>query len=204
MFEILSILQIICVITSFMITFSILDYESNSNEHKLLLIGMVYVFIYNMGCVFELNCKGKEAALFIFQIKSIAVCHIMILMFLFIIEYYNLKWSKPFRLFLIALNILIIAGILTCNSSQVFFKKMDFVVTKSYSYLDFENGIGAYGYYIMICFLGLIINFETFKKYLENLKDKKRKRELYLFMSSIIPFLSFFCYHFFYIALEQK
>lgn len=196
MFIMLSILQVICVILSFFITVSILNYQTNSNEYKLLLTGMIYVFVYNLSCIFEIGCEGEEAALFIFQIKAIAICHALFLMFLFIVKYYNLKLTKGIEALLIIVNIVVVTGAMTCQTNRWFFKKIEFVKTGPYPHLEFENGVGAYGYYGMIFLLGVIINFVTFKNSMENRKGKRGKREIYLFISTIVPLLSFFFYYY--------
>lgn len=191
MFTIFIILQILCAAVTFFVTIKLLNYENHSKEYKLLLIGMVYIFIYNLLCTFELNCKGIEAAILVYQIKVLAICHLMYLMFTFIAQHCHIFVPKWLHILLISANVITVTIVLELRQTEWYFKQIWFEESGAYPHLAYIKGPVAYLYYGVIIFTAISINVFSFYDLVKNSIGKPERKKIFLFISTLMPALGF-------------
>lgn len=191
MFAIFIILQILCAAVTFFVTIKLLNYENHSKEYKLLLIGMVYIFIYNLLCIFELNCKGEEAAIFIYQIKVLAICHLMYLMFTFIAQHCHIFVPKWLYNLLICANVITVTACLELRKTQWYFKQIWFDESGVYPHLEYTKGPIGYLYYGIIIFTAISINFFSFYDLIKKSSGNFERKKVFLFIATLMPVVGF-------------
>lgn len=191
MFTIFIIMQVFCTAISFLVTIKLLNYNNYSKEYRMLLIGMVYIFIYNLACIFELNCKGEEAAVLIYQIKVLSTCHLMYFMFLFVTGHFQIEIPKWIHVLLMSSNLLTVTTAFFCRKTSLYFTQVWFETDGVYPHLEFIKGPVCYLYYGIILFTAISINVFSLFDIIKSKYNKLELKKIYLFVSTFLPVIAF-------------
>ncbi len=180
--------QVICCILTYISLISLLKYKRLSQEYKLLLVVLCFIFIYNVCCSYEMYAQNKEAALLALKIRTICVGQILLFMFKFIRNYCKVNIPKAISVFYWVINVIIIAACSRCQYYEWYFKSIEFVPHDGSGHLVLEPGPLNYLYMFFIISLGLWMLGIVFYSLLKG-KRTWNRTGINLFGCIILPFI---------------
>ena len=190
MFEIIVVLQLICIAILFFTIIYIFNKKPSKEQLYLLLSGILFL-INGFGYLIELSTNVKEVALIGVKIGYFGKCYMELTLLLFVLKYTNSKLPKGVLNALFTFHTVTMIIISGCQYNKLFYKKITYVHKGIFPHLQFSHGIMFY-LHVMCMFLYIFLMcYFSIKAYFENYKDRDRKRYLYLAFMWILPGICF-------------
>lgn len=193
LFNFLLVVQYLGIIILFFELLYVIRQKPSRKQSHILII-TISGLINSIGYLFELTAGTKEIALISVKFAYCGKVYILLGMFLFILDYCHVYYSKLMYKFLFYIHTLIVFLVLTCENHKLFYSSIDFTQDGLFPHLVVGHGLFYYLYLILICIYMIVMPFVCIKRY-ESISDKAEKRQLiYLMIIGAIPMLGFSIY----------
>ncbi len=158
-------------------------FQNTSKIQNILMMMEICLLLNFVGYLFELKATNLEDALMAVKVSYLGKPFILVCMFLFVLEYCNIKLPKWLGIFIALYQASIVVMVHTCDNHKLFYNSMSFVEEGVFPHIVFGHGF-FYNLYTVVIFLySIIIFYICFKKHkgIEN-KDEKMQIRLILLM----------------------
>lgn len=198
MYQILLMLQYIGI---FILAVELMyTYFQNASKIQNLLTMMEISLLLNfVGYLFELKATNLEDALTAVKISYLGKPFIVLCMFLFVLEYCNVKLPKWLEIIIILYQASLTVMVHTCQYHKLFYNSISFTEEGVFPHIVLGHGFFYNLYTVVIGMYCIIIIYICMKKYriTENKNEKKQIWIILLMMfltsSSLLLFLSGVC-----------
>lgn len=187
--EIYAVLQIICVILTYISVIRLLQYDRLSKEYKLLLVVLCFIFVYNVCSTFQMYVQSEEAALIALKLRTLCTGQILLYMFKFIRKYCKVRVPQWIPIAYWILNAVLIIAVFWAQRGGFYFKSIEFVKQGSGGYLVTEQGPMYYLFIFFVLSLGIWMVGIICYSYLTG-KRKWNWGGLCLLLSILLPCIS--------------
>lgn len=178
----------------------IYTYFQNASKIQNILTMMEIALLLNfVGYLFELKAANLEDALIAVKISYLGKPFIVLFMFLFVLEYCNVKLPKWLEIVIILYQASISVMVHTCGHHKLFYSSISFTEEGIFPHIVFGHGFFYHLYTAVIFLYCIIILYICMKKYriIENENEKKQIWIILLMMfltsGSLLLFFSGVC-----------
>lgn len=190
MAELIYIIQVIAVITSFM-GFLLVYKQRSSKTQKLMMAVMLCLFIYSYGYLLEIMSGSLLEALMAIRMEYLGIAYIATFYLLFLASYLNIQFNRIIEMCLFFHDTLIVLLVFLVKYNNIYYRNVQYVYTGVMPHIKLVPGI-IYTYNCIINFvlMGTGLGFIIFK-YVKAETDKKKKSLRTMLYASCIPIIAY-------------
>lgn len=161
-----------------------------SHLQKILMIVFASVLVNFVGYLMELQADSKEMAIQAVKFIYVGKPYIILGTFLFVLEYFKVKFPKWAKCMLCLFHVSITMLVLTCDRQKLFYNRIDYVHEGFFPHLVLGHGI-VYNIFT-VCITAYLITLLAFgiRGYFRAENRREKKQILYLNTITIVSGIS--------------
>lgn len=160
-------------------------FQNTSKIQNILMMMEIALMLNFVGYLFELKATNLEDALMAVKITYLGKPFILLFMFLFVLEYCNVRLPKWLEIFIILYQASLAVMVHTCESHKLFYSSISFVKDGLFPHIVFGHGI-FYHLYTGVIFLYSIIIFCICIKKLRVIENKNERIQIWLILLMVL------------------
>lgn len=174
-------------------------FQSASKPQSILMMMEAALLLNFVGYLFELRATNFRDAITAVKISYLGKPFIVLFMFLFVLEYCNVKLPKWLEIMIILYQASISVMVHTCEHHKLFYNSISFTEEGVFPHIVFGHGFFYHFYTLVILLYCIIILYICMKKYriIESVNEKKQIWIILLMMfltaGSLLLFFSGVC-----------
>lgn len=160
-------------------------FQNTSKIQNILMMMEIALMLNFVGYLFELKATNLKDALTSVKISYLGKPFILLFMFLFVLEYCNVKLPKWLEIFIILYQTSLTVMVHTCEHHKLFYSSISFVEDGVFPHIVFDHGF-FYNLYTGVIFLYSIIIFSICIKKLRVIENKNERMQIWLILLMVL------------------
>lgn len=160
-------------------------FQNTSKIQNILMMMEIALMLNFVGYLFELKATNLHDALVAVKISYLGKPFIILFMFLFVLEYCNVKLPKWLEIFIILYQASLTVMVHTCENHKLFYNSISFVEDGAFPHIVFGHGV-FYILNIVIIFLYSVVIFGICYKRHKDIENKDEKMQIRLILLMVI------------------
>lgn len=179
MFNILLTIQIISIVA--LVCSLVYIFRGGSTYiQRLMLSFCIAELVHNVGFLFELLAKTKEAAMVAIKVEYLGGAAVAIFFMMFIFNYCGKKEHKIFERILLLCAVAVIIMVWTGDWNTLYYRNVEYVNTGVFPHVQLTYGPGFYFYMLTCTTIPWAVSVWTLMQSIRREKSAKRARKLWI------------------------
>lgn len=168
-----------------------LMYQKTSRLQILMLVVFISALVNFVGYLFEMQATTQEMALQAVKFIYVGKPFIILCIFIFVLEYYQIFLPRILYRILYALHMIVTVSVLTCDYNTWFYNSVSFTKDGIFPHLVLGHGFLYYVLMLLILLYSVVIVAVGVRHFRVNKNPKERMRTMSLMSVGILCICSF-------------